>query len=285
MSSKLKILINGAKGRMGHAVADAARELSIVVGGAVDVGDDITSVAPKCDVIVDFSSHAATRSLLEAAVAAKQVTSVIPIVFVLGNDPIGTGLVTNLARPGGNVTGLSLFVAELTAKRVELIKEAVPSLTKVAVLLNPVQRVEGIEDLGGVADDEQDTGHARGLRRVDDRDRPGFGALLRQWRQRRRVSQLDLALAADVSARHVSFLETGRSRPSREMVLRLAKNNRGAILRRGDIAGKVSHCERSKVPELLQTESQNDFLVSDQRRLERRRLTLDGRRSKAGVQS
>jgi transcriptional regulator with XRE-family HTH domain len=54
-------------------------------------------------------------------------------------------------------------------------------------------------------------------------DRPAFGALLRQWRQRRRVSQLDLAIAADVSARHVSFLETGRSRPSREMVLRLAE--------------------------------------------------------------
>ena len=53
--------------------------------------------------------------------------------------------------------------------------------------------------------------------------RPAFGALLRQWRQRRRVSQLDLAIAADVSARHVSFLETGRSRPSREMVLRLAE--------------------------------------------------------------
>jgi transcriptional regulator with XRE-family HTH domain len=50
-----------------------------------------------------------------------------------------------------------------------------------------------------------------------------FGTLLRQWRQRRRVSQLDLAIAAEVSARHVSFLETGRSRPSREMVLRLAE--------------------------------------------------------------
>jgi len=54
-------------------------------------------------------------------------------------------------------------------------------------------------------------------------ERPAFGALLREWRQRRRVSQLDLAIAADVSARHVSFLETGRSRPSREMVLRLAE--------------------------------------------------------------
>lgn len=54
-------------------------------------------------------------------------------------------------------------------------------------------------------------------------DRPAFGVLLKDWRTRRRVSQLDLAIAADVSARHVSFLETGRSRPSRDMVLRLAE--------------------------------------------------------------
>ncbi len=52
--------------------------------------------------------------------------------------------------------------------------------------------------------------------------RPAVGALLREWRQRRRLSQLDLALQADVSARHVSFIETGRARPSRDMVLRLA---------------------------------------------------------------
>ena len=52
---------------------------------------------------------------------------------------------------------------------------------------------------------------------------PAFGVLLKEWRARRRLSQLDLALAADVSARHVSFLETGRSRPSRDMVLRLAE--------------------------------------------------------------
>ena len=52
--------------------------------------------------------------------------------------------------------------------------------------------------------------------------RPAFGLLLRQWRERRHLSQLDLALAAGVSARHVSFIETGRSQPSREMVLRLA---------------------------------------------------------------
>ncbi len=54
-------------------------------------------------------------------------------------------------------------------------------------------------------------------------DRPSWGELLRDWRQRRRLSQLDLALDAGVSARHLSFLETGRSRPSREMVMRLAE--------------------------------------------------------------
>ncbi len=54
-------------------------------------------------------------------------------------------------------------------------------------------------------------------------DRPPLGELLRDWRQRRRLSQLDLALEAGVSARHLSFLETGRSKPSREMVLKLAE--------------------------------------------------------------
>jgi transcriptional regulator with XRE-family HTH domain len=61
------------------------------------------------------------------------------------------------------------------------------------------------------------------VRWVRTAERPAFGVLLKEWRQRRRVSQLDLAIAADVSARHVSFLETGRSKPSREMVLRLAE--------------------------------------------------------------
>src|SRR4051794_28654148 len=55
-------------------------------------------------------------------------------------------------------------------------------------------------------------------------DRPRAGTLLRDWRQRRRISQLDLALEAGVSARHVSFVETGRSRPSAEMVVQLAEH-------------------------------------------------------------
>jgi putative ABC transport system substrate-binding protein len=71
------------------------------------------------------------------ALAAKKATSTIPIVITAVGDMLALGLVSSLSRPGGNVTGLSVFAAELTAKRLELIKEAVPSVTRVAILLNP----------------------------------------------------------------------------------------------------------------------------------------------------
>jgi putative tryptophan/tyrosine transport system substrate-binding protein len=68
--------------------------------------------------------------------AAKQATSVIPIVFAATGDPVGTGLVTSLARPGGNVTGLSNQVPDLVGKRLELLREVVPSLGRMALLAN-----------------------------------------------------------------------------------------------------------------------------------------------------
>jgi putative ABC transport system substrate-binding protein len=71
-----------------------------------------------------------------AAIAAKQATSVIPIVFGGAGDPVGTGLVASLARPGGNVTGLSNQSADLTAKRLELLREVVPSLRRLGILAN-----------------------------------------------------------------------------------------------------------------------------------------------------
>ena len=71
-----------------------------------------------------------------AATAAKQATSVIPIVFAAVGDSVGTGLVASLARPGGNVTGLSVQVADLAGKRLEILREVLPGLRRVGVMAN-----------------------------------------------------------------------------------------------------------------------------------------------------
>jgi len=86
-------------------------------------------VKRKVDVIV-VETTLATRVL-------KRATSTIPIVMATVADPVGSGLVTSLAHPGGNVTGLSLMAVELGAKRLQLLKEAIPRLAHVAVLWNP----------------------------------------------------------------------------------------------------------------------------------------------------
>src|SRR5882724_8329241 len=83
-------------------------------------------VSLKVDVIVS-GGPAVTR-------AAKEATSTIPIVMGFDNDPVGSGFVASLARPGGNITGLSNFAPEMSGKRLELLKEIVPKLSRVAVL-------------------------------------------------------------------------------------------------------------------------------------------------------
>jgi putative ABC transport system substrate-binding protein len=79
-------------------------------------------------VIVTFAS---------GAFAAKAATASIPIVFAVAGDPVGLGLVASMSRPGSNLTGINFFNTEVTAKRLEFLRELVPAATRVAVLLNP----------------------------------------------------------------------------------------------------------------------------------------------------
>jgi putative tryptophan/tyrosine transport system substrate-binding protein len=90
-------------------------------------------VARKVDVIVAGADIAAR--------AAKNATSTIPIVFIAGNDPVSQGLVANMARPGGNLTGVSFLTMALNPKRFELLRELVPQARVFALLVNPDNRV------------------------------------------------------------------------------------------------------------------------------------------------
>jgi putative ABC transport system substrate-binding protein len=127
-----------------EAIRLALRELGYIEGenitieyryaeGKIDRFSELTAelVRLKVDIIVVAGGGRTIR-------AAKNATKTIPIVMVgLGIDPVKAGLVDSLARPGGNVTGLTLLATELDGKRLELLKEAVPKLAHVAVLYDP----------------------------------------------------------------------------------------------------------------------------------------------------
>ena len=100
------------------------------LNGRFERADELAAefVKLKVDVVV---THATAPIL-----ALKKATTAIPIVFAVANDPIGTGVVASFARPGGNVTGLSLQQIDLAGKRLELLREAVPSLRRLAIIAN-----------------------------------------------------------------------------------------------------------------------------------------------------
>ena len=108
-------------------------------------------VARKVDLIV-------TPGGTPTALAAKSATSTIPIVFRGGADPVAEGLVASLARPGGNLTGVSMLVDELTAKRLELLSELVPQARVIALLVNPTNAASE-----RVIQDVQEAARAKGV--------------------------------------------------------------------------------------------------------------------------
>ena len=85
-----------------------------------------------------------------ASESAAKATTTIPIVFMVAEDPVRLGLVGSLARPGGNLTGVNFFSAELAAKRLEVLRELVPNATRVALLLNPAEATIAASNLRDV---------------------------------------------------------------------------------------------------------------------------------------
>ena len=123
----------------------------------------------KVDVIVTAGS---------AVPAVMQTTSTIPIVFAIAVDPIGSGMIASLARPGGNVTGLSLLSSELVSKRIELLRDVLPNLSRLAVIANVGSRGAVLE-LAEVRTVARKFGidiEALEIRRAED-IAPAFGAL------------------------------------------------------------------------------------------------------------
>jgi putative ABC transport system substrate-binding protein len=103
-------------------------------GGQVERMPELASELARLKVDVIVTSNT------PSAMAAKAATSTIPIVFAVVADPVGAGLITNFARPGGNITGLSSIGRELGGKRLELLKEVAPKASRLAVLYNPSDR-------------------------------------------------------------------------------------------------------------------------------------------------
>jgi putative ABC transport system substrate-binding protein len=110
-------------------------------------------VGRKVDVIAAFS--------IPSALAAKNATSTIPIVFSIGADPVEFGLVASLARPGGNLTGVSALLVELMAKRLDLLSELVPEARVIALLVNPNN-----PNTERVIRDVQEAARAKGARQL-----------------------------------------------------------------------------------------------------------------------
>jgi putative ABC transport system substrate-binding protein len=109
------------------------RTVAIALRAAESRPERVSDIAAE---FVRLNVDIIVTSGTQIVAALKQATSTIPIVFAVAGDPVGNGLVASLARPGGNVTGLSLLQAETAGKRLELLREVVPGLRRLAIMGN-----------------------------------------------------------------------------------------------------------------------------------------------------
>ena len=124
------------------AFRQGLRELGYVEGQTIQIeyrheGTDLQRLPEHAADLVRMNVDLLVAVTSNAAIAAKKTTSTVPIVFMGVTDPIATGLAESLARPGGNITGITNVAAVLAGKRLELLKEVLPRLTRVAVLWDP----------------------------------------------------------------------------------------------------------------------------------------------------
>jgi putative ABC transport system substrate-binding protein len=128
-----------------QAFRERLRELGYVEGRNVvfesrSAGEQVGQLPSLAKQLIDAKADILVTASSEAALAAKRATSSIPIVTATGTDPVALGLVASLARPGGNVTGVYSAAYELAAKRVDLLKQLIPQLSRLALLRNPDNR-------------------------------------------------------------------------------------------------------------------------------------------------
>ena len=153
----LLVLLSPA-GNEAQAFRQGLREVGYVEGRDVVIewrsaNGDYARLPQLAADLVERKVEVIVADTTPATKAAQRATSTIPIVMAIVADPVGDGLVANLSQPGGNVTGLSIMLAELSAKRLQLLKDAMPSLTRIVVLWNPPTpyHARAVENLKAVA--------------------------------------------------------------------------------------------------------------------------------------
>jgi putative ABC transport system substrate-binding protein len=132
---------SAAESQRGAAFIQRLRELGWIDGHTIAIQSRWAQGRPEqfVEIAVEFARQKVDIIVATGtppALAAKQATSVIPIVFVAVADPLGTGLVASLARPGGNITGLSSQFTDIVGKRLELLHGIVPGLRRLAIMAN-----------------------------------------------------------------------------------------------------------------------------------------------------